>query len=125
VRDRGGAILLEQRPPSGIWGGLWSLPETAPDADPADWCRDRLGAAPERLEMLPPRRHTFSHFRLTLGVVQAWVARPADRVADQPGLTWAARADIARMGLPAPIRRIVAAAPDAPLPDPSTQESPP
>jgi len=40
-------VLLEQRPPSGIWGGLWSLPETtaAPDDETAlvDWCRERLG----------------------------------------------------------------------------------
>ena len=125
VRDRRGAILLEQRPPSGIWGGLWSLPEIAADCDPAAWCRDRLGTPPERLEMLPTRRHTFSHFRLTMGVVQVWVPTAADRVSDQPGQTWAARADIARMGLPAPVRRIIAAAPDAPDPIPSTQESHP
>ena len=29
LRDPAGRVLLEQRPPSGIWGGLWSLPEVA------------------------------------------------------------------------------------------------
>jgi len=27
LRNKNGQVLLEQRPPSGIWGGLWSLPE--------------------------------------------------------------------------------------------------
>ncbi len=28
LSDREGRLLLERRPPSGIWGGLWSLPES-------------------------------------------------------------------------------------------------
>ena len=31
--ERGGEILFEKRPPLGIWGGLWSLPEVGVDAD--------------------------------------------------------------------------------------------
>ncbi|MFL6637559.1 MAG: NUDIX domain-containing protein [Paraburkholderia graminis] len=31
LRD-GNAVMLEKRPPSGIWGGLWSLPEAADEA---------------------------------------------------------------------------------------------
>src|SRR5690606_23727481 len=30
LEDAEGRILLERRPPSGIWGGLWSLPELDP-----------------------------------------------------------------------------------------------
>ncbi|MCL4184284.1 MAG: A/G-specific adenine glycosylase, partial [Burkholderiaceae bacterium] len=34
VVRRGDEVLLERRPPSGIWGGLWSLPQSSPrDAD--------------------------------------------------------------------------------------------
>ena len=39
-----GAVYLERRPPSGIWGGLWSLPELDDDGV-ADWCRERLDTA--------------------------------------------------------------------------------
>ncbi|MDQ2694431.1 MAG: A/G-specific adenine glycosylase, partial [Pseudomonadota bacterium] len=38
-----GEVLLERRPPSGVWGGLWSFPECPPAADVAGWCRETLG----------------------------------------------------------------------------------
>ena len=31
--EHGGEMLFERRPPVGIWGGLWSLPELPLDAD--------------------------------------------------------------------------------------------
>jgi A/G-specific adenine glycosylase len=31
---RGGEVLVEKRPAAGIWGGLWSLPQSSPDAQP-------------------------------------------------------------------------------------------
>ena len=56
VLERDGMILLEQRPPLGIWGGLWSLPELPMDADVRvrnciavrRGCRRRAGAAADR-----------------------------------------------------------------------------
>ncbi len=42
LRNQSGEIMLEKRPPSGIWGGLWSFPELG-DATLQDWCLDRLG----------------------------------------------------------------------------------
>ena len=38
-----GEVLLERRPPAGIWGGLWSLPECPLEVDVADWWRERWG----------------------------------------------------------------------------------
>ena len=42
--ERGGEILFEKRPPLGIWGGLWSLPECALDDDARAVVRTRFGA---------------------------------------------------------------------------------
>ena len=42
--ERNGEILLEQRPPLGIWGGLWSFPEMPVGDDFAVHCRTRFGA---------------------------------------------------------------------------------
>ena len=33
VHDPAGRVLLERRPPSGVWGSLWSLPECAGEND--------------------------------------------------------------------------------------------
>ena len=41
-----GAVYLERRPPSGIWGGLWSFPELGDNEDVKDWCAKRLNASP-------------------------------------------------------------------------------
>src|SRR5262249_22238367 len=51
--DRG-EVLLEKRPPNGIWGGLWSLPE----------CDE--GDVPRGSERLEPFTHTFTHFTLAV-----------------------------------------------------------
>jgi A/G-specific adenine glycosylase len=42
--ERGGEILFEKRPPLGIWGGLWSLPELALDADVRAVVKTRFAA---------------------------------------------------------------------------------
>jgi len=58
--------LLEKRPPTGIWGGLWSLPEMPLTESVSEWCEVNyqldIGAAKE----LPVVRHTFSHFHLDI-----------------------------------------------------------
>lgn len=110
ARNAEDEILVERRPPVGIWGGLWSLPETAADGDPADWCRDRLGYPPQRVEMLPPRRHTFSHFALDIRVAALWVGEAQPGVADGTAGRWTAAGSIADLGLPAPVRAIIQAA---------------
>ena len=53
-----GSVLLERRPPAGIWGGLWGFPELAADADVAAWCRQRFGAAPRSMKTHAALRHT-------------------------------------------------------------------
>ncbi|NNJ84652.1 MAG: A/G-specific adenine glycosylase [Gammaproteobacteria bacterium] len=66
-------LLLEKRPATGIWGGLWSFPECAPEADLDAWCVERFGSAPNSVAHLPPFRHTFTHFHLDIRpVLVAW-----------------------------------------------------
>ncbi len=102
-----GEVLLERRPPTGVWGGLWTLPEAAPDQDLSYWCRDRLGAEPERVEMLPSRRHTFSHFRLEIQVASVHVDGRARVVGDNGAERWLDAGRIDDLGLPAPVKDIL------------------
>lgn len=52
----GRKVLLEQRPPTGIWGSLWTLPEGTPEALAASFGLRIL----DRSE-LPSLKHTFTH----------------------------------------------------------------
>ncbi len=106
VIERGGAILFERRPAVGLWSGLWSLPEAAPDRDVAMQVRARFGVSGRVIETLAPIEHGFTHFTLTLHPVRVAVTRRPPR-AEAPGLVWLTREDALGAALPAPIKRIV------------------
>ncbi len=107
LADRQGRILLQRRPPSGIWGGLWSLPECPPETTVAQWCRERMGFEIERPHSLPVRRHTFSHFRLDIEPVRARIKNPKRRVMDGEEWVWYNLSQPDNRGLAAPIARIL------------------
>ena len=104
--ERAGAILLEKRPPLGIWGGLWSLPELALEDDPRAFARAHFGADAEPAAALAPIAHGFTHFALTLHPqrmrVHDWPA-----TAESPGRMWLGRDDALGAALPAPIRKLL------------------
>jgi A/G-specific adenine glycosylase len=105
--DPAGRLLLERRPPDGIWGGLWVPPQLAAGELPDQWCLNRLGCEPRRLEMLPPRRHTFTHFHLDIQPYAVLLAREPATVADAGGRAWVDPAAPGAIGLPAPMRRLL------------------
>ena len=102
----GGSVLLERRPPAGIWGGLQSLPELPEDADAADWVASRYGLAVQRVAPLPPLRHVFTHFALELLPEAVEVAPPAP-LAGEAGHVWQPLDQLAAAALPAPIRKLL------------------
>ncbi|MBP6800925.1 MAG: NUDIX domain-containing protein, partial [Zoogloea sp.] len=102
----GGSVLLERRPPAGIWGGLQSLPELPEDADAADWVARRYGLAVQRVAPLPPLRHVFTHFALELLPEAVEVAAPTAS-AGEPGYVWQPLDQLERAALPAPIRKLL------------------
>ena len=93
------SVLVEQRPPRGIWGGLLALPEFA--------SRRALQAAAARLGAQAPqamtaRRHAFTHFTLTFTPCIARICAPS-RPRPAPGRRWLALSGIERAPLPAPL----------------------
>jgi A/G-specific adenine glycosylase len=104
--ERAGEILFEKRPPTGIWGGLWSLPELPVDADVADACRQRFGVLAVPGEALPVIEHAFTHFRLAIHPLRVAVRRWPGH-AEEPRLLWLTPTDADSAALPAPIRALV------------------
>lgn len=102
-----GELLLERRPPAGIWGGLWSLPELLPDSTPEVWSNAHCLTIRERLNH-PPFRHTFSHFHLDISPLELRVCEQAGNAIMEPTrLVWYKRPSIKQLGLPAPVRRLL------------------
>jgi A/G-specific adenine glycosylase len=67
LQDRQQRVLLQRRPPAGIWGGLWSLPE----AESLAGLEQQSGLALEDCVYMPPREHRLSHQRLLIQPVRA------------------------------------------------------
>ena len=117
VLQDGARVLLETRPPTGIWGGLLSLPELPQGADAEAWaeqhfgCRviavacPRSGSPGTQSAPLPTFTHAFSHFRLHIAPLLLRV-KP-HHCAMEPGRQWLDLAATADAALPAPIRTIL------------------
>lgn len=105
VARRGDAVLLEQRPPTGVWGGLWSLPEIEPEGDALAWARV-LGLVARPQRALPVVKHAFSHYRLEAEPLLIAVEGGA-RVEDAGYLWYNLRAP-QTVGLPKPVAKLLA-----------------
>ena len=103
---RQGDIFLEKRPPTGIWAGMWSFPETDGVEDMQRHCRERFGFETELHEPLPALRHSFTHFHLAIRpqLVQVTGVRPGAR---EGGGLWLNIDDALGAAIPAPARRLL------------------
>ena len=106
--NEAGEVLLQQRPPAGIWGGLWSLPEYPHDGD-ADALRRLLhkdwGLRRPRLELLPARDHVFSHYRLHMHPVHITVDSIEQTA--EAATRWCKLGTTPPVGLPAPVKSLL------------------
>lgn len=108
VRDKHGHVLLERRPPTGVWARLWSLPE---GEDIAQASRSIIGHASfnfDRLSVLPEFAHALSHYKLRITPMLMQVDSVEARVADSPDRGWFAPHELEELGLPAPVRKLLA-----------------
>ncbi|OUS12283.1 A/G-specific adenine glycosylase [Gammaproteobacteria bacterium 53_120_T64] len=101
IRDRQNRVLLQQRPPSGIWGGLWSFPECASEDELTASCT-QLGIRIASHQLADTQRHTFSHFHLDYTPVHIDTCASATRIADS-SQRWVVPGAHGEIGLPAPI----------------------
>ncbi|MBE9610428.1 A/G-specific adenine glycosylase [Chitinilyticum litopenaei] len=106
IRDGAGRILLQQRPPNGIWGGLWCLPEVPSTLAAVADARAQLGCEIELDETGEDFVHVFSHYRLTITPQYATLLREIPQ-AREAGLQWFAIPDALAAGIPKPLRSLL------------------
>ena len=110
-----GQVLLERRPPAGIWGGLLCLPQ-ADDLAGAQMLAETLGAEWRGHAALPAIEHGFTHYHLTIrpvSVIQHALSKAV--AAREPRYSWMPLAQALDAGLPAPIRKLLLALQGGPL----------
>lgn len=92
LRNKDNEILLEKRPPTGIWGGLWSLPEmsveNAQEQAIEVWCREQYQLKIKAVNELEVIRHTFSHYHLDITPCVVDVKKTAQSVMEADRRVW-------------------------------------
>ena len=111
LEDAAGRVLLQRRPPRGIWASLWTLPQADDAAAAEAWFDTHAAGAFDAARPLPLIDHAFSHFRLQLRPLRLGDVALRPRVGDNDDLRWVDRAQLASLGLPAPIRKLLEGTP--------------
>lgn len=104
----GDDILLEKRPPTGIWGGLYSLPEVNAELSfeqAVKQIESQLNLKLTLEECDEPINHTFSHFKLEMKPLKLQAANKIRSINEQAQYCWHPLAQLHTIGLPAPIAK--------------------
>jgi A/G-specific adenine glycosylase len=104
-----GKVLLRKRPTTGIWGGLWCLPEMAVREDAIAYCIRHFGMKVKPLAHMPPLDHTFTHFRLRIHPqpLQVVSCPAAIKAQGQDETMWITLDDALKAAIPAPVRKLL------------------
>jgi len=103
--NKQGEVLLEKRPPTGIWGGLWSVPELTDKLELNVWVDKKCLVVQESVE-LSVRRHTFSHYHLDYLPILLKVDSLTNNVMEADLRIWYKHIDHKKVALPAPIKQL-------------------
>lgn len=115
LRDADGRVLLQRRAEPGVWAGLWSLPEAGDHATARAWFEANAVGDYDAARALGAIEHGFTHYRYTMQPLEWRAVALRNRVRDNDDpesaagqlLRWVARAELARLGIPAPIRKLL------------------
>lgn len=102
----GGRVYLERRPESGIWGGLWSLPELG-ERTLDDWCVDTFGNTEAEILSWAILRHSFSHFDLDIQPILVRFKSHTSKVAESDAETWYRLDGVPPGGFSAPVKKLI------------------
>lgn len=105
LMQHGDEVFLSQRPPVGLWGGLFCFPQFADEAELREWLAQRQIKA-DNLTQLTAFRHTFSHFHTD--IVPMWLTvHSSGACMDEGNALWYNLAQPPSVGLAAPVERLL------------------
>ncbi|UAA40674.1 A/G-specific adenine glycosylase [Paraneptunicella aestuarii] len=101
-----GKVFMYQRPPSGIWGGLWSFHEVANNESIGEEL-GKWGIHQYHSQELKGFRHTFSHFHLDITPILIEInEEPQGSVQDSTNM-WVDYNDMPNFGLSVPASKLL------------------
>lgn len=106
LRNADHSILLEKRPPTGIWGGLWSLPEFSSIEAVHDWCLSKHIHIIDQ-KLLATERHSFSHYHLDYTPLLIQFDNPINFVMEANRTVWYNVEQLNKLGLATPIKLLL------------------
>ena len=104
VRDND--VLLQQRPPTGVWGGLWAFPEFSSLESLCDYC-ERYQLSASEIQQWSGLRHTLSHFHMDITPCLLAVDNSINSVMEAGNSVWYNRSKPAEVGLAAPVQKLL------------------
>jgi A/G-specific adenine glycosylase len=115
-------VLLEKRPQTGIWAGLWSLPEIDVTEIATEVAFNKFGMTTEAEETLPIINHAFTHFKLAIHPQPLQVISQKNQVisqknqvikqknlVNQSNTIWLPINEAMAAAIPTPVRNILSA----------------
>ena len=107
LTDPKGRVLLERRPASGIWGGLWGFPECSLGEKPVHWCQHRFHIRATGSKALPVMHHGFTHYVLKIHPQPLRVNHAAGAKIEGRDRVWITPRAPGRRGLAAPVKQLL------------------
>ena len=101
-----GEVLLEKRPPTGVWAGMWCFPELTNGTSARDVCRERFGLETKKPKPWNVLQHGFTHFKLSITPQPICVLTKSSRAAE-PGVIWLSIDDALAAAIPKPVRTLL------------------
>jgi A/G-specific adenine glycosylase len=108
IKNPNNELLLEKRPSSGVWGGLWIFPQLNNEDDAQRYCIDKLGLKPSQIDHWHTYRHTFSHYHLDISPVVIQLPKHSSMVMEDNQRLWYNMQKPLEVGLAAPIKKLMA-----------------
>ncbi len=109
ILRQGDHVMLEKRPSTGIWGGLWSFPEfddVETDDGYISIAQQRFGMTVQPQKALPQLSHAFTHFKLHIKPQPLQVTKLHSNISEL-GQILISFEDAISAAIPTPVRKIL------------------